>query len=310
MTWTLSKGSRRGKQAMLLGALRSTFALLDPLAPGLAARLALRLFLTPPGKPRVSAEEQACLRRATRLDVPAHGGVPAYSWGEGPAVLLVHGWGGRGSQMCAFVAPLVEAGFRVVSFDGPAHGDSPGARTDMIAFAAAIRAVVARLGGVEAIIGHSFGAACSLLALRDQKRLPKKLVLIGCPPNAIWVTEQFGAVLGMQPATLARMRALLVQRHRGALDWEDLSMVKMARASRVPVLLMHDRDDRTIPYEKAAVPFLSEGRSEGLTIEHLATQGFGHRGILKAAPAIGRTLRFLSGPSEVALPLAGAAAQV
>jgi pimeloyl-ACP methyl ester carboxylesterase len=274
---------------LLLTALRGAFALLDPLAPSLAARLALRLFLTPPKRPRVSPEELECLRRATRLDIPGPGSIAAWSWGEGPAVLLVHGWGGRGCQLCAFVAPLVEAGFQVVTFDGPAHGESPGSRTDMIAFSDAIKAVVIRLGGVEAIIGHSFGAACALLALDNQERLSNKLALIGCPPDGIWVTEQFGAILGVKAGTLARMRALLEHRYRGMLDWRDLSMVKMAAASTVPVLLVHDRDDRTVPYDEAAVHFLSEGR----TIEHLATEGFGHRGILKASATIDRTLRFL-----------------
>lgn len=78
----------------------------------------------------------------------------------------------------------------------------------------AIKALVIRLGGVEAIIGHSFGAACALLALDNQQRLSNKLALIGCPPDGIWVTEQFGAILGVKAGTLARMRALLGTFHR------------------------------------------------------------------------------------------------
>ena len=41
-----------------------------------------------------------------------------------PAVLLAHGWGGRGVQMQSFVAPLLASGYRVVWFDQPGHGDS------------------------------------------------------------------------------------------------------------------------------------------------------------------------------------------
>ncbi|MFP2912939.1 hypothetical protein ACLESD_49620, partial [Pyxidicoccus sp. 3LFB2] len=41
--------------------------------------------------------------------------VAVWSWGEGPRVLLVHGWSGYGGQLTAFVAPLVEAGFSVVA---------------------------------------------------------------------------------------------------------------------------------------------------------------------------------------------------
>jgi pimeloyl-ACP methyl ester carboxylesterase len=286
-----SRRPRPGKRVLRLTALRSVFALLGPLAPGLAARLALRLFLTPPARPRVTPEERECMRLATRIDMPL-AGVAAWSWGQGPAVLLVHGWGGRGSQMCAFVAPLVEAGFKVVSFDGPAHGESSGVRTDMIAFVAAIKSVIAHLGGIEAIIGHSFGAACALLASRDQQHLAKKLVLIGCPPNGIWMSEQFGAALGVSPVILARMRALLEERYPGILDWAELSMLKMAARSPHPLLLVHDKDDRTVPYAEAAACFMREAPE----IEHVATEGLGHRGALKAAAAIDRTVRFITHP--------------
>jgi hypothetical protein len=40
--------------------------------------------------------------------------LPVYSWGSGPTILLAHGWSGRGSQLGAFVEPLVEQGFRLV----------------------------------------------------------------------------------------------------------------------------------------------------------------------------------------------------
>ncbi|MGZ5446135.1 MAG: alpha/beta hydrolase [Thermoanaerobaculia bacterium] len=48
----------------------------------------------------------------------------AWSWGEGPAVLLVHGWGGHAAQFQSFVEPLVRAGFRAIAFDAPSHGSS------------------------------------------------------------------------------------------------------------------------------------------------------------------------------------------
>lgn len=52
------------------------------------------------------------------------GGAPVttYAWGEGPAVLLVHGWSSHTGCMAGFVDPLLERGFRVVAFDAPAHG--------------------------------------------------------------------------------------------------------------------------------------------------------------------------------------------
>ena len=77
--------------------------------------------------------------------------VRGHVWGAGPVVYLVHGWGGRGSQLASFVEPLLAGGFRVVMFDAPAHGDSdPGpagpGRTHGVEFGKALDAVFARYG--------------------------------------------------------------------------------------------------------------------------------------------------------------------
>ena len=49
-----------------------------------------------------------------------------WDWGEGPTVLLVHGWNGAAAQLAGYVQPLVDAGYHVVAFDQPGHGHSSG----------------------------------------------------------------------------------------------------------------------------------------------------------------------------------------
>ncbi|MDT1028360.1 alpha/beta hydrolase, partial [Pseudomonas paraeruginosa] len=53
-------------------------------------------------------------------------GLSAWRWGEGPAVLLLHGWGGRPTQFAHLSEQLVGAGYCVFALDAPAHGRSPG----------------------------------------------------------------------------------------------------------------------------------------------------------------------------------------
>lgn len=120
----LAAGVGADLKALALGA-----RLLGPVVPGLAARLAYRLWfrtVRPPDPP----SSRPVLRAADRSTVDV-GGTPvtSYTWGEGPAVLLVHGWSSHAAYMTGFVDPLVEQGFRVVAFDAPAHGRTPGDRT-------------------------------------------------------------------------------------------------------------------------------------------------------------------------------------
>src|SRR4029434_9892966 len=139
-------------------------------SPQLAARFAEHLFLSP-GRYRRPAWERMALRQATPFVVPYGGmNLPAWVWGaplgrtDIPTVLLVHGWEGRGSQLAKFVSPLVERGFRVVTFDGPAHGDAPGIESSFVDLARALMAIGRVIGPSHGLIGHSVGGAAAILA--------------------------------------------------------------------------------------------------------------------------------------------------
>src|SRR3954468_20144919 len=101
------------------------FAATALLAPELAGAWAERLFLTPP-RPRLeaSALDLVDAKAGVLLHKARH--IVTWEWGwrshAAPAVLLAHGWGGQGAQMRGFVFKLLVAGYRVVTFDQPAHG--------------------------------------------------------------------------------------------------------------------------------------------------------------------------------------------
>src|SRR5439155_676408 len=78
--------------------LRPGVATLSALAPALAARVAERLFVTAPRYP-APAHGTAVLAGARRTIVHVDGApVTTWTWGHGPRVLLVHGWGGRDAR--------------------------------------------------------------------------------------------------------------------------------------------------------------------------------------------------------------------
>ena len=135
--------------------------------PEFAAAIAERLFLTPP-KPRDAAAAAVDLIDA-RSSVLEHKGrhIVMWRWGsrDAPAVLLAHGWGGNAAQMRPFVFPLLEAGYRVIAYDQPAHGVSEGRLTGLPDFADVIAELAWHYGGVSAIVAHSLGAAAAGIVL-------------------------------------------------------------------------------------------------------------------------------------------------
>jgi len=113
------------------------FAATAVLAPDLAGAWAERLFLTPP---RQKYPESGFFDLIdARSSFVEHRGrqIATWRWGahDAPAVLLAHGWGGRATQMRAFVFHPAGAGFRVIAYDQPAHGLSEGRFTALPDFA-------------------------------------------------------------------------------------------------------------------------------------------------------------------------------
>src|SRR5262245_65778348 len=88
-----------------------------------------------------------------------HGAVAAWRVGEGPAVLLVHGWQDDSSLWAPLMTALLDAGRAVVAFDLLAHGFSEGDRGLTFELVDAAHAVVAELGPVGSVVAHPFAGA-------------------------------------------------------------------------------------------------------------------------------------------------------
>lgn len=257
-----------------LWALRLLFRIAGRFAPGVAASLGERLFTTPP---RWAAPERELevLRQGKRFTVQFRGvALQCWRWGNGIPILLVHGWGGRGGQLAPLVGPLVERGFQVVTFDGPAHGESAGARTSLPEFAHALATVWhAHPVPPAAVVAHSMGAAASVLALRDQMS-PEALVLIAPPARPADYLVRFADTLAIPPRVV-RILADRVEERYG-IQWSDLDLAARVREYSHPMLLVHDTEDQDALWSHGRELADAWPASEMIT-----TSGLGHRRILR-----------------------------
>src|SRR6266550_1681297 len=127
-------------------AINMATGILDAVAPAVAQRLVFDRFATPFRRPTVPD-----LHRFTLADEgPSE--LTIWDSGDGRTVLLIHGWSGSATQMTGFAGPLRQAGYYVAAPDLPAHGTSPGTRSDIKEFAEAILRVGRRVGPVHAIV--------------------------------------------------------------------------------------------------------------------------------------------------------------
>jgi pimeloyl-ACP methyl ester carboxylesterase len=265
----------------MLASMRLFFAVVGRLSPALAGRLAAKLFARPRRHPR-PARETELIARGTRVALPD--GLHATAWGAGPTVLLVHGWEGRGAQLGAFVDPLVAAGYRVVALDGPAHGDSPGITTTGPEFAQALLATRDAVGPLAAIVGHSFGGFTSLLAV--SRDLPTaRVVTIGTPASVPEVLRDFLRLIRLPDRALPSMIAALEARVGAPMA--SFEVEAFAPHVRAPVLVVHDTDDREVPYANG------QRLAEVFGARLLTTNGLGHRRILFASEVVAAVVEFI-----------------
>lgn len=226
--------------------------------------------------------------QSTPFRIPyGSGWLSGWSWGTGPTVLLLHGWGGIAASLAMFVDPLVEQGFRVVAFDAPAHGESDGTRTNMVDYAGAVLQVGRAVGPLHAVLGHSFGAPAAALAAQHGLEAGR-MVMMAPPQNIIDLSMEVGELLGFPRHVCELMGQRLARRLR--IDWEELATDRLVQDLATPLLVVHDRDDRTVPWTHGEVIAMAAPNAE-----LLSTNGLGHSDI-KADPTVQRRVfEFMSG---------------
>ncbi|HEX9303310.1 MAG TPA: alpha/beta fold hydrolase [Thermoanaerobaculia bacterium] len=282
---------RRHLQRAVIRALRRSFPRLGRLSPFFSSLLAELLFRTPPRSPRLRREERALFSGRYSKTPFRSGSLPTWTWGKGPAVLLVHGWGGHAGRLTPFVGPLTDAGFSVVAFDAPGHGSAAGRRSSLPEMVEAIRAVAATAGPFHAVVGHSLGATACALAIKSG--LPVSCVVLLAPAADLEkYSGRFARILHIPAPVRDSMKKRLERRYN--ITWTDLRISGRLLAGGVSLLVFHDRGDVRVPLRDGLEVVASWPKAE-----LVRTRGLGHHRILRDPKVIARAVAFLGGSTAV-----------
>jgi pimeloyl-ACP methyl ester carboxylesterase len=292
-----SQISTTGRSLRLPAWARTGLRVAHFLAPSLGNKLARTLYFRPT-RLRAKAEEASVLARGARFTFGVEGReVVARAWGSGPAILLVHGWGGAMGQLSPLVAPLVARGHRVIAFDWPGHGESEG-RSSSLAHAAKVFPVLGGLvGPVHAVISHSFGAAATITALSQGSLRPARAVLLAPAPRLKSYVERFSQAFAMSSA----MRAGFVAEAEAWLgaSFDEFEPLPRVHALSCPALIIHSADDREVDLRDAQALQQAWRDSQLLQVE-----GLGHRRLLRDEAVIAAAVSFAGGGAGALSPAA------
>ncbi len=170
-------------------------------------------------------------------------GLSGLRWGRDgqPAVLLMHGRGGRPAQFAEFIAPLLDRGRQVIALEAPVYGKSVDEESAQMELAMAMLEAAVEIRELESVIGHSMGAVTTALALRHG--LPADRAVLLAPASTITAG--------------------------------DTGFARNLRKLEIPALIVHDSADTIVPHAEAQAVVRAWPGAQLLT-----TTGLGHWKVL------------------------------
>jgi pimeloyl-ACP methyl ester carboxylesterase len=212
-----------------------------------------------------------------------------YRWGEGPMVLLVHGWSGRGLQFGAMAQSLVSAGYRVIAFDAPAHGRSPGHHTNFPKISNVIEQIAHAHGPLHAMVAHSGGCTpAAMVAGRMNARF--RFVCVSPLASLRSGLRDLHARLKVTPDVARAHERRQIERY-GADVFEKYSLEYLVRELATPGLIVHDVEDDEVPISEAHT-LAQRWPGAALTV----TRGLGHYRLLRDPATIDAIVQFVGKP--------------
>ena len=244
-----------------------------------------------PSKHEAKARDLEVIEWGNNYRVPYDAGeIAVTTWGDAnrPAVLLMHGWGGARTQMTGFVDPLLFAGYRVVAYDQPAHGDSDGKTTNVLEIAPTMDLIREKEGEFDAIIAHSFGTLITSYALAKRNfPPPSRLVYLGAFNRLLDSIPRFQELAKLPDEIMHGLQEMIYENFgHGVLD--AIVNEEMVQQVDIPALMFHDTMDNVTPVSDSQT--IAKNWKNAKLIE---TSGLGHRGALQTKEIHEQVIAFL-----------------
>ncbi len=219
--------------------------------------------------------------------------IQLFIWGEGPTVILTHGWSGRGTQMGQIATELANEGYRAVAFDAPAHGLSAGSTSNLKEIVETIELLSIKFPDVLAYVGHSLGGLASLHAATRVPQV-KSVTMIGSPNRVTEIVQNFCRMISASQKVGDLLNQYIEKQFGSPSD--DFSSEHVLKS--LPLLngqIIHDKEDYDVRIENAReIEFAWNGRAQ-----LVETVGLGHRRILSDKNVIKSVVNFVKAQNTV-----------
>lgn len=238
--------------------------------------------------------ELPALHSADRKTIQVNGlAVAVYIWQPenntaDKTLLFIHGWTGRGTQIANYIKRLNSLGYRVISFDGPAHGNSPGTQTSLLEMTDVVLALDKHkhYGKFDAAITHSFGGMILAYAMSLGVKVERAVLI--CPPKDFQIIfDNFQRILAL-PDKVMQVFIRKSYASHGQNIRDAINTVNNVKKLSCKGLVIHDEDDADISWRSG-----EEIAKAWPNAKFIKTKGLGHRRIVHDETVISNIMTFL-----------------
>lgn len=211
-------------------------------------------------------------------------------------LLFVHGWTGRGTQVAYYIKKLNTLGYRVISFDGIAHGKTPGTQTSAFEMTDVVLALDNHYGKFDAAITHSFGGMILAYAMSLGLKIDSAAMI--CPPTGFEIIlKNFQRILDLPESVMQAVIRKSFASH-GQNIRDAVNTLNNVKDLRCKGLILHDEDDIDITWHSGEE--IAEAWPDAKFIK---TSGLGHRRIIRDENVIDHVIKFLNAASDTMPPV-------
>lgn len=233
-------------------------------------------------------QDEALLAHGRAFRFGANESRHGWSFGEGPLVMLVHGYSGRCVQMVQIARSIAALGFECVIFDAGGHGASRAEKIGFFTFMNDVRNLNEHLDRpLHAMIGHSAGGLAMMRA-RDVYGVRAKMYGVISAPFYPYVPLNSMRASKAPEAAIQLTKVSLSDQFQ--TPWSTLVAGEafLPEEEGRPLIAIYDRDDDRVQHSDAElIASLWPGT------EVVKTSGYGHNRILQAAETLAALRGFM-----------------
>ena len=196
-----------------------------------------------------------------QVQIPTHAGKQLFGWWLPNAraketLIILHGWGSNAELMLPISVPFHQAGMNVLLFDARSHGQSESDTfSSLPRFAEDLRDTIDWLkqhhrSSAEkiALLGHSVGAGAVLLEASRRDDI-QAVISLSSFAHPEWVMQRY-----LQHFKIpAALRKVVMRYVEWVIGHRFASFAPLDTVCKIqcPVLLVHGKNDSTVPVEDA-----------------------------------------------------------